>query len=217
MASIVILFQHPDIEAVVRRQFASDGYDVDVASDSENAWKRTITDPPSALVVDVGMPSAWRLIEQVRGDARVNRLPVIAVSASVGTFVENRASTLSAACIMGPLATSSLSIQLHQAKMIASALPELAPVIDLRQVRANIFIGEEFQITGTLHLPREADRFQDGWESILNDNRNFVPVTDAEVIIHNGSKHVSTASFLEVRKADIVAVQPLEDAALIDA
>ena len=74
-----------------------------------------------------------------------------------------------------------------------------------------VMLLDAYRIEGTLHLPPEEDRFSDAWESVLRDNREYVPVTDVRIQTLEGSDVVSSP-FIEVRKADIRAVFPLEPA-----
>ena len=57
-----------------------------------------------------------------------------------------------------------------------------------------------------MHLP--AGRFSDGWEALAREERVFVPVTEATVSA--GDLSDVEVAFLEVRKADILAVHPLD-------
>jgi hypothetical protein len=75
-----------------------------------------------------------------------------------------------------------------------------------------VMLLDAYRIEGMLHLPPKEERFSDGWESVLRDNREYVPVTDVRIQTLEGSDVVSSP-FIEVRKADIRAVFPLEHSA----
>ena len=72
-----------------------------------------------------------------------------------------------------------------------------------------VILLDAYRIEGMLHLPQEEDRFSDAWERVLRDNREYVPVTDVRIQTLEGSDVVGSP-FIEVRKADIRAVFPLE-------
>ena len=80
--------------------------------------------------------------------------------------------------------------------------------VDLAVVRALLLL-DAYRIEGTLHLPRDMERFSDAWESIMRDDREYVPVTDVEIQTLDEVELVSSP-FIEVRKADIRAVFPVE-------
>ena len=75
-------------------------------------------------------------------------------------------------------------------------------------VRALLLL-DTYRIEGSLHLPSELTRFSDAWESVMRDHREYVPITDVEIKTLDEAKLVASP-FIEVRKADIRAVFPLE-------
>jgi hypothetical protein len=78
----------------------------------------------------------------------------------------------------------------------------------LQKVRATLLLAA-LRIEGTLHLTTEFGRFSDAWEVLMGDLRAFIPVTDVKVSMADGSNS-SRVPFLEVKKADILAVYPVE-------
>lgn len=60
------------------------------------------------------------------------------------------------------------------------------------------------RIEGTVHL--QGARFSDGWEV---QDRTFISVADATVCPQGGRE--STARFIQVRKAEVQAVFPLQE------
>lgn len=72
-----------------------------------------------------------------------------------------------------------------------------------------VLLLDAYRIEGMLHLPLEADRFSDAWESVMRDNREYIPVTDVRIQTIGGSEVVGSP-FIEVRKADIRTVFPLD-------
>ena len=77
-----------------------------------------------------------------------------------------------------------------------------------RVVVAVIMLLDAYRIEGTLYLPPKFGRFSDGWESVMRDDRSYVPVTDAKITTLQGVEVVSSP-FIEVRKSDIRAVFPV--------
>jgi hypothetical protein len=64
-----------------------------------------------------------------------------------------------------------------------------------------------YRVEGNVHLPPELSRFSDAWESLIRDQRAFLPITDAQVTML-GETTSSPANFMEVRKSDIQGVFP---------
>ena len=72
-----------------------------------------------------------------------------------------------------------------------------------------VMLLDAYRIEGMLHLPPDENRFSDGWERVLRDDREYVPVTDVRIQTLSGTDVVGSP-FIEVRKADIRAVFPME-------
>ncbi|MDQ3987370.1 MAG: hypothetical protein M3280_12840 [Actinomycetota bacterium] len=73
-----------------------------------------------------------------------------------------------------------------------------------------ILLLDAYRVEGRLHLAPDMDRFSDAWEAVMRDTRDYLPVTDARIERLDGAEVVSSP-FIEVRKADIRAVYPLEE------
>jgi len=74
-----------------------------------------------------------------------------------------------------------------------------------------VLLLDACRITATIYLAPELGRFSEAWESVMHDHRLFIPVTDAEVTTLTGEPVGERAEFMQVRKADIRAVNPLDD------
>lgn len=71
---------------------------------------------------------------------------------------------------------------------------------------------DHFQITGTVYLSPEFARFSDAWESLIDGNRSFIPITDVEVRRPTNDV-VAQARFMQVQKSEIRGALPTaEDA-----
>jgi hypothetical protein len=71
-----------------------------------------------------------------------------------------------------------------------------------------VILLDAYRVEANLHLPPEAGRFSDAWETVMRDSRNYIPVTDAQIATIDGSEVVKSP-FIEIRKADIRAVFPI--------
>ena len=66
---------------------------------------------------------------------------------------------------------------------------------------------DHFQITGTVYLSPEFNRFSDAWESLIDGQRSFIPITDVEVR-RPGGDIVAQARFMQVQKSEIRGAVP---------
>ncbi len=94
-------------------------------------------------------------------------------------------------------------------------VPEVPPLgssdapLDLVAVKVVLLLGD-YQVEGSVHMPPDAGRFSDAWESMFLSPRSFVPVTDAKVIVQGGPRAVAATEFLQIRKSDIKGIFPTE-------
>ena len=72
-----------------------------------------------------------------------------------------------------------------------------------------VILLDAYRVEANLHLPPDARRFSDAWETVMRDSRDYIPVTDAQIRTLQGTDVVDSP-FIEVRKADIRAVFPLD-------
>lgn len=81
--------------------------------------------------------------------------------------------------------------------------------LDLVAVKV-VLLLDHYQIEGSVHMPADAGRFSDAWESMYLNPRSYVPVTEAKVIVQGGPRAVASAQFLQIRKSDIKGIFPTE-------
>jgi hypothetical protein len=109
--------------------------------------------------------------------------------------------------------------ELIKARADAEAHPEKAEgakvvkKIKLKAVRV-VLLLDSYQVEGNVYVPPELRRFSDAFESIMRDNRAFIPVTEARVLRGEGGTEIATPDFIEVRKSELRGVFPLEDSSM---
>jgi hypothetical protein len=87
--------------------------------------------------------------------------------------------------------------------------PSKAPrKIKLMAVRV-VLLLDTYQVEGNVYVAPELKRFSDAFESVMRDNRAFIPVTEARVLRGDG-KVIASPDFIEVRKSELRGVFPLE-------
>lgn len=82
--------------------------------------------------------------------------------------------------------------------------------VDLESVAVSLLL-DACLISATIYLAPELGRFSEAWESVMRDHRLFIPVTEATISTLTGQQVGERAEFMQIRKADIRAVCPLDD------
>lgn len=72
-----------------------------------------------------------------------------------------------------------------------------------------VILLDAYRVEANLHLPPDAGRFSDAWETVMRDSREYIPATDAQLSTLDGAEVVKSP-FIEIRKADIRAVFPAD-------
>lgn len=228
MAKVLIVEDQPSVATVVQYHVEQAGFETSQAGDAEVAWQKLVTEYPDAAVVDIKLPGSdgWTFIERVRNDGRFSSLPIVVLTGLLEADVVTRAESLRCGYLSKPFAASALVNKIesqvkgamptrptlddmHEGRTAAPGAPP-APQgghVDLVKVRVVVLLSG-YQVEGDMHLPPELGRFSDAWESLVKDQRQFLPVTDAVVTVHGGPKAVAKAGFLQIRKSDIQGIFP---------
>ena len=212
MPRVLVVEDDQRIAALVRHILEADGYQPNGVAGAEEAWKELIRETPDAAVIDLRLPGldGFSLLERIRGDGRFHRLPVVILTAQHDPEVIDRATTLGAEYIGKPFSARALMDKLRQAIERIGEIT-LAPVKQRAEIRTQgvVMLLGEYRVEGIVHLPAELDRFSDAWEAVVQDARTYISLTEAKVERHDG-RRIAESSFLQVRKADIRSVYPLE-------
>jgi CheY-like chemotaxis protein len=184
--------------ALVRQGLQTEGFTVLEAQDSKEAWRILREERPEAAVVDLYLRTerdGWNFLETVRGDGRFARFPMVVMTGSVGPEAGERARALGCGFLTKPFEPAELMEVLREE--MKRALTAMRVLLHLPGLR----------IEGTVHL--QGARFSDGWEVLMDQDRAFISVADATVSPEGGRE--STARFVQVRKAEILAVSPQQE------
>lgn len=198
MPKVLVVEDDLRILSMVRQQLQLEGFSVLEASEAKEAWQLVVEERPDAALVDLALRTerdGWSLVNTVREDGRFARLPLVVMTGTPGPEPADRAAELGCGFLVKPFEPERLVDILRQ--QLKKALHATRVSMHLAGLR----------IEGTVHLP--TGRFSDGWEALMREDRTFVPVTDATVSGEGGSEQ--SVPFLEVRKADVLAVHPVED------
>ena len=214
MPKILVVEDQQSVVAIVRYHLESAGMEGFFASDVQDGWRLLTTEAPDAAVIDIGLPGAdgWTLIEKLRRDERFGALPIVVLTGLIEPDVVRRAASLGCEYLSKPFAASALLGKIRDGLQPAQAPARAEPRVDPNKVElvvvGVVMLLDHYQVEGKVHLPPELARFSDAWESLIRDNRDYVPVTDVRVSLRDGHTVVAMPSFMEVRKADVRAVFP---------
>jgi DNA-binding response OmpR family regulator len=200
MARILVAEDDPRVLAMVRQRLQIEGFQILEAGDPQEAWRSLTEDGADAALIDIslrGEADGWRLIGSVRDDGRFARLPIVVMTGTPRTEIEEKARSLECSFLAKPFLPDD---------MIASLRRAMGAV--LQKVEVTILLAA-LKVAGTVHLTSEHSRFSDAWEVLMRDERSYIPVTGVTVSMPDGS-NPSEVPFLQVRKADILAVYPAE-------
>jgi CheY-like chemotaxis protein len=91
--TILVADDSKTIRHVVNLTFYATGFRVVAAATAKEAVERMREEPPDLLLADVGMPGTdgYQLCEQIKGDARFARIPVLLMAGAFEPFDERRA------------------------------------------------------------------------------------------------------------------------------
>ena len=76
---VLVIDDDATVRAAVSSALSGEGYDVDWFGDAAEALRHALADPPSAVVLDVGMPGldGWELCEILRRQTHTRHVPVL--------------------------------------------------------------------------------------------------------------------------------------------
>lgn len=212
MPRILVLEDQESVVAIIRYHFENAGFNGLFGSDVEQGWHMLVTERPDAAVVDIKLPGAdgWTFIERLRADGRFSHLPIVVLTGLLEPEVVERAAKLGCEYLGKPFAASTLLTKIR--KMLeepsSSGLGPLSPGAQRVNLVAYtvLILTDSYKIEGTVYLAPELERFSDGWEGVIRDQREFVPVTNAKITTRDGMDVIASPNFMGVRKEEIQAI-----------
>jgi CheY-like chemotaxis protein len=219
MTKVLVVEDQPSVMQIVRYHFENEGFQGVYAGDVEEAWRLLVSENPDAVVTDIVLPTAdgWTLIEKIRNDGRYHGTPIVVLTGLQEPEVAERAKSLKCAYLTKPFAATALLNKVKtMVKESSSTTSIAAPGLEVQAHRielvpvAVVVLISRFAIEGTIYMPPELARFSDAWESVHRDPRSYVPVTHARVTSIDGGQLVAAPAFVEVSKAEVLAVFPVD-------
>lgn len=199
MPTVMVVEDDVTVLALAHQCLQSEGFEVWEAQDAQEAWRMLLEKPPDAAVIDLSLRSerdGWGLVGSIREHTRFPRMPIVIMSGQDKAVVAPRAEELGCGFVAKPFEAQDLIGQVRDAMRQ-----------NLRAIRVSLLLPTH-TIEGMVHVPGGRARFSDAWEAGLDDGRLFLAVTDARIRPPDGTE--TKVAFLQVRKADILAVYPVE-------
>ncbi len=83
MAKVLAVDDDPVIQRLLQVNLEMEGYDVQLASDGEEALEKVRSFRPDLVLLDVMMPKkdGWQVCEEIKADPRLEGTPVVFLSA----------------------------------------------------------------------------------------------------------------------------------------
>ena len=215
---VLVVEDDPSASMVLRYQLEDAGYACVQSTTVEEGWQALIAEVPDAAVVDIRLTGVdgWHLLEKMRNDGRFHDLPALVLTGLLEAEDMDHARSLRCEYLGKQYAAQALLRKMEElikarSEAEASTVDHIGATkkIKLKAVRV-VLLLDSYQIEGNVYVPPELRRFSDAWESIMRDNRAFIPVTDARVLRGDGSTEIATPDFIEVRKGELRGVFPME-------
>ena len=90
------------IQRLISMCLVAAGIELEFCSDGADAVERAKADPPSVMVLDIGLPSldGWAVLRAVRADPRTSDTPVLMLSGASKDLVQQKADELGADAVL---------------------------------------------------------------------------------------------------------------------
>ena len=215
---VLVVEDDPSASMVLRYQLEDAGYTCVQSTTVDDGWELLVAEYPDAAVVDIRLPGqdGWALLEKMRGDGRFHDLPALVLTGLLEAEDMEHAKSLNCEYLGKPYAAAALLrkmedlIKARESADLSPSDPPKGTKIELKAVRV-VLLLDSYQIEGNVFVPPELRRFSDAWESVMRDNRSFIPVTDASVTRGENTTPIATPDFIEVRKSELRGVFPIEE------
>jgi DNA-binding response OmpR family regulator len=204
---VLVIEDDASLAKLVKGRLHDEGFVWIHAADAAGGWESLEADTPDAAIVDLrsnGHGSGWDLLDRIRGTERFRDLPVVIMDPAPTRERAERATSNRAELLPKPFSSAALIDRLRRAMRTAGRSPEI------RAQQCLILTTSGFWIEGEAHVPRDLHRFSDAWEAVVDDARDYVPITGAVVKTLEGKTLVAKTDLVEVAKQHVIVVSPVE-------
>ena len=129
MPSVLVVDHHPLIGMVLREALQLDGHCVTLTRDRAGALGVLAHELPAVVVLDLTQDSARSLLDDIRNNARLARVPIVAVASEhVEGLVQHHAVVLQKPCKLGDILRG------------VQSLVSRVPVVERRRVSMRVAV-----------------------------------------------------------------------------
>ena len=98
MKRILLVEDNDTNRDIMFRRLTSDGFEVTIALDGEEAVSKSLSDKPHLILMDLGLPviDGWEATRRLKADGETSQIPIIALSGYA--MEEERQKALAAGC-----------------------------------------------------------------------------------------------------------------------
>jgi DNA-binding response OmpR family regulator len=214
---ILVVEDDPTTVEILRYHLAEAGFECVSGGTVDEGWRVLESDHPLLAIVDIRLPGAYggKLLEMIRNDERFARMPVMVLTGLLDPEAIEQAKRFGCEYMGKPFEPDELIAKIRRLVSFEpiAPMPMLASEPDryvkMAPVRV-LLLTDSYQITGNIHVSPKQIRFSDAWETLMRDGRSFIPVTDARVSRADGSQVIASPTFMEVSKADVRGICPVD-------
>jgi DNA-binding response OmpR family regulator len=214
---VLVVEDDPTTVEILRYHLAEAGFDCVSGGTVDEGWRVLEADHPVLAIVDIRLPGAYggKLLEMIRNDERFARMPVMVLTGLLDPEALEQAKRFGCEYMGKPFEPDELVSRVRRLVSVepVAPMPMLASEPDryvkMAPVRV-LLLTDSYQITGNIHVSPKQTRFSDAWETLMRDGRSFIPVTDARVSRADGSQVIASPTFMEVSKADVRGICPVD-------
>jgi CheY-like chemotaxis protein len=202
VATVLVVEDDAAIANLVDTNLRKEGHKVVHARSVGEAWQQVNATTIAGAVVDLHLPGVygWELVRRMRQDQRFKHIPVLIVSADFGEPERMEAEELGCDYLPKPFDLDDFLVK-------ARAMIVEGRRIGREKVRVKLLM-DVYEIEGTIHV-EAFDRFSEAWEDLLNDERIYIPVTEAVITAIGDGRVVDSPAFVQVNKTQLRAVSSL--------
>lgn len=202
--SILLLEDDPSLIRLLEINLRASGFNTVEARTVGEAWKQVQEVEYDGAIVDLHLPGVhgWEFIERIRRDREREGLPILITSGDLREEDLQKSVDMRCEVLEKPYDPDELVRRVIA--MISTGLR-----VQVRSRPARVIL-DDLAIEGNLHLPLQSNRFSDGIETLMADERSLLPMTAVRALRLDGSVLYET-TFAQIAKAHIRAVTILED------
>jgi DNA-binding response OmpR family regulator len=201
---VLVVEDDPGVGSLLIAALQDAGFGAQDARTVGEAWREINERQPIAAIVDIKLPaiSGWELIDRIRNDSRLSRTPVVVISGDMNEAAIRMAEAAGCEWVAKPFDSEEV-VQLVAA-MVSRHNQQAVSAVRV------VVLTDIYVVEGNVHMPVGVARFSDALEIVINDERVFIPLTDAQILGRQGGI-IAEPPFMQVNKHQIRGVYPVQE------